>query len=194
MKRIAVFCGSSKGFNKEYAFEAEKLADYFVKNDIGLVYGGGKIGIMGAIANQMLRSNAEVIGVIPGLLKHEEVAHTNLTQMIVTKKMSKRKVKISKLVDGYIALPGGLGTLDEIFEALTLGQLGIENKAVGILNTNQFYKHTLLQLDHMVKEGFLKKENRDMIVVSDSIEELLKKMQAYKAPEMSKVVNTVANK
>jgi len=110
MKRIAVFCGSSKGFNKEYALEAEKLGDYFAKNNIGLVYGGGKIGIMGAIADRMISSNAEVIGVIPGLLKHEEVAHTDLSEMIVTKKMSKRKVKISKLVDGYIALPGGFGT------------------------------------------------------------------------------------
>jgi len=194
MKRIAVFCGSSKGFNKEYATEAEKLGDYFAKNNIGLVYGGGKIGIMGAIADRMIRSNAEVIGVIPGLLKHEEVAHTDLSEMIVTKKMSKRKVKISKLVDGYIALPGGFGTLDEIFEALTLGQLGIENKAIGILNTNQFFKHTLLQLDHMVQEGFLKKENRDMIMVSESVEDLIEKMQSYKAPKMSKVINTVASK
>lgn len=194
MKRIAVFCGSSKGFNKEYALEAEKLGDYFAKNNIGLVYGGGKIGIMGAIADRMISFNAEVIGVIPGLLKHEEVAHTDLSEMIVTKKMSKRKVKISKLVDGYIALPGGFGTLDEIFEALTLGQLGIENKAIGILNTNQFFKHTLLQLDHMVQEGFLKKENRDMIMVSESIEDLIEKMHSYKAPKMSKVVHTVASK
>jgi len=91
-------------------------------------------------------------------------------------------------------LPGGFGTLDEIFEALTLGQLGIENKAIGILNTNQFFKYTLLQLDHMVQEGFLKKENRDMIMVSDSVEDLIEKMQSYKAPKMSKVVNTVASK
>lgn len=194
MKRIAVFCGSSKGFNKDYASEAEKLGDYFAQNDIGLVYGGGKIGIMGAIADSMIKANAEVIGVIPGLLKHEEVAHSNISEMIVTRKMSKRKVKISKLVDGYIALPGGFGTLDEIFEALTLGQLGIENKAIGILNTNQFFKYTLLQLDHMVQEGFLKKENRDMLIVSESIEDLISKMYSYKAPKMGKVVNTVASK
>ena len=194
MKRIAVFCGSSKGFNKDYASEAERLGDYFAENGIGLVYGGGKIGIMGAIADSMIKANAEVIGVIPGLLKHEEVAHSNISEMIVTRKMSKRKVKISKLVDGYIALPGGFGTLDEIFEALTLGQLGIETKAIGILNTNQFFKYTLLQLDHMVQEGFLKKENRDMIIVSESIEDLITKMQAYKAPKMGKVVNTVASK
>ena len=193
MKRIAVFCGSSKGFNQEYAQAAVKLGDCFSKQGIGLVYGGGKIGIMGVIADTMIKNNSEVIGVIPGLLKHEEVAHTKISQMITTKKMSKRKVKISKLVDGYIALPGGFGTLDEIFEALTLGQLGIENKAIGILNTNNFFHHALLQLDHMVKEGFLKKENRDMIMVSESIEDLIHKMRSYEAPVLSKVVNTVAS-
>ncbi len=193
MKRIAVFCGSSKGFNQEYAQAAVKLGDYFSKLGIGLVYGGGKIGIMGVIADTMIKNNSEVIGVIPGLLKHEEVAHTKISKMIVTRKMSKRKVKISKLVDGYIALPGGFGTLDEIFEALTLGQLGIEKKAIGILNTNDFFHHALLQLDHMVKEGFLKQENRDMIMVSESIEDLINKMQSYQAPFLSKVVNTVAS-
>ena len=193
MKRIAVFCGSSKGFNQEYAQAAVKLGEYFSKQGIGLVYGGGKIGIMGVIADTMIKNNSEVIGVIPGLLKHEEVAHAKISEMIVTRKMSKRKVKISKLVDGYIALPGGFGTLDEIFEALTLGQLGIENKAIGILNTNNFFNHALLQLDHMVQEGFLKKENRDMIMVSESVEDLISKMQSYKAPVLSKVVNTVAS-
>ncbi|MEL4455560.1 TIGR00730 family Rossman fold protein [Lutimonas vermicola] len=193
MKRIAVFCGSSKGFNGDYAKAAVNLGNYFSKEGIGLVYGGGKIGMMGVIADTMIKNNSEVIGVIPGLLKHEEVAHTRISRMIVTRKMSKRKVKISKLVDGYIALPGGFGTLDEIFEALTLGQLGIEKKAIGILNINNFFDHSLLQLDHMVKEGFLKQENRDMIMVSASIEDLLSKMKSYKAPELSKVVNTVAS-
>lgn len=193
MKRIAVFCGSSKGFKEVYAKQASKLGEYFSKNDIGMVYGGGKIGLMGVIADTILDNDGEVIGVIPGLLKHEEVAHTKVTRLIVTRKMSKRKVKISKLVDGYIALPGGFGTLDEIFEALTLGQLGIENKAIGILNTNNFFKHVLHQLDHMVEEGFLKQENRDMLHVSDSIEELIDKMKTYQAPKMSKIVNTVAS-
>ena len=194
MKRIAVFCGSSKGFSDDYSQQAIKVGEYFSKNQIGMVYGGGKIGIMGVIADTMIKNKGEVIGVIPGLLQQEEVAHKQITQMIVTKKMSKRKVKISKLVDGYIALPGGFGTLDEIFEALTLGQLQIEKKAIGILNTNDFFHHTLKQLDHMVKEGFLKQEGRDMIMVSDSIEILIEKMIAYKAPVMSKVVNTVARK
>lgn len=194
MKRIAVFCGSSKGFGDDYSRQAAEVGAYFAKNDIGLVYGGGKIGLMGIIANTILENQGEVIGVIPDLLRHEEVAHTKITRMIVTKKMSKRKVKISKLVDGYIAMPGGFGTLDEIFEALTLGQLGIEKKAIGILNTNNFFNLALMQLDHMVQEGFLKQENRDMIMVSDRIETLIEKMTAYEAPKLSKVVKTVVRK
>lgn len=194
MNRIAVFCGSSIGFNAVYKNDAVKLGKYFALNNIGLVYGGGKIGMMGAIADTVLENNGEVIGVIPGLLRHEEVAHTKITQMIVTKKMSKRKVKISKMVDGYIALAGGFGTLDEVFEALTLGQLDIENKPIGILNTNAFFTLILKQLDHMVNEGFLKQNNRDMIIVSDNIEELILNMKKYKAPKMSKVVNTVVSK
>ena len=194
MKRIAVFCGSSIGFNSVYADEAVKLGNYFASKNIGLVYGGGKIGMMGVIADTILENNGEVIGVIPHLLRHEEVAHTDITKMIVTKKMSKRKVKISRLADGYIALAGGFGTLDEIFEALTLGQLGIENKPVGILNTNGFFDHTLKQLDVMVAEGFLKATNREMLLVSTSVEELLDMMKKYTAPKVSKVVNTVASK
>ena len=194
MKRIAVFCGSSKGFSDDYSKQAILLGEYFSKNQIAMVYGGGKIGIMGVIADTMITHKGEVIGVIPGLLKHEEVAHQQISQMIVTKKMSKRKVKISKLVDGYIALPGGFGTLDEIFEALTLGQLQIERKAIGILNTNNFFHHTLKQLDHMVQEGFLKQENRDMIMVSDSVENLMEKMKTYRAPQMTKVINNVPRK
>jgi len=194
MKRIAVFCGSSIGFNTIYAEDAKRLGHYFAEHNIGLVYGGGKIGMMGVLADAVLEKKGEVIGVIPNLLRHEEVAHTTITEMIVTKKMSKRKVKISRLVDGYIALAGGFGTLDELFEALTLGQLGIENKPIGILNTNGFFDHTLKQLDVMVREGFLKPANRDMLIVSSSIEELIFNMNNYSAPKVSKVVNTVAKK
>ena len=194
MKRIAVFCGSSIGFNTIYALEAKKLGYYLALNNIGLVYGGGKIGMMGTIADAVLEKKGEVIGVIPDLLRHEEVAHTKITQMLVTRKMSKRKVKMSKLVDGYIAMAGGYGTLDEIFEALTLGQLGIENKPVGILNINGYFDHTLKQLDVMVNEGFLKQINKEMLIISSSIEDLIKKMQDYQAPKVSKVVNTVASK
>jgi len=191
MKKVAVFCGSSLGFNEIYKNSAIELGNYFVDNNIGLVYGGGKIGMMGIIADTMVSKKGEVIGVIPGLLRHEEVAHDNISEMIVTKTMSKRKVKISRLVNGYIALPGGFGTLDEIFEALTLGQLGIESKPVGILNINGFFDHLILQLDVMVKEGYLKKSNKEMLIVSDSVEDLLEQMFQYKAPKMTKVINKV---
>jgi len=191
MKKIAVFCGSSKGFNDVYSNVAVKVGNYFADNNISLIYGGGKIGLMGTIADTILSKNGKVIGVIPDLLRHEEVAHKTITKMIVTKKMSKRKVKISKLADGYIALAGGFGTLDELFEALTLGQLAIENKPIGILNTNNFFDFTLKQLDVMVKEGFLKKENRDMLLVSENIEDLIIKMNNYTAPKLGKVVNMV---
>ena len=194
MNRIAVFCGSSIGHNPIYAEAAKNLGVYMAKNNIGLVYGGGKIGLMGTIADALLENDGEVIGVIPHLLRHKEVAHTTITKMIVTKKMSKRKVKISKLADGYIALAGGFGTLDELFEALTLGQLGIENKPIGILNTNNYFDPTLLQLDIMVKEGFLKQNNKDMLLISDTIGELIFKMNNYQAPKMSKAINTVASK
>ena len=191
MKKVAVFCGSSLGFSEVYKNDAIKLGNYFAENKIGLVYGGGKIGMMGVIADTIIARKGEVIGVIPGLLRHEEVAHTNITEMIVTKTMSKRKVKISRLVDGYIALPGGFGTLDEIFEALTLSQLGIEQKPVGILNTNGFFNHLIKQLDVMVTEGYLKQSNKDMLIISDSTEDLLSQMFNYKAPIMTKVINKV---
>jgi len=191
MKKVAVFCGSSLGFNEKYRNDAIKLGSHFAEKNIGLVYGGGKIGMMGILADTIIEKNGEVIGVIPGLLRHEEVAHTKITEMIVTKTMSKRKIKISKLVDGYIALPGGFGTLDEIFEALTLGQLGIERKPVGILNTNGFFNHLIKQLDVMVTEGYLKQSNKEMLIVSDSVDELCALMRNYKAPKMTKVINKV---
>ena len=191
MKKVAVFCGSSLGFKDIYKNEAIKLGNHFANNNIGLVYGGGKIGMMGILADTMLERKGEVIGVIPGLLRNEEVAHTEITEMIVTKTMSKRKVEISKLVDGYIALPGGFGTLDEIFEALTLNQLGIEQKPVGILNTNGFFNHLIKQLDVMVAEGYLKQSNKEMLIVSESIPDLISQMFNYKAPEITKVINKV---
>lgn len=187
---MAVFCGSSTGFSEEYARRAEDLGRYLARSGIGMVYGGGKIGLMGAIADAIIDEGGEVIGVIPGLLRHEEVAHARVERMIVTRKMSKRKVRISKLVDGYIAMPGGFGTLDEVFEALTLGQLGIESKPVGLLNVKNYFDPTIRQLDHMVKEGFLSKENREMLLVSESIEDLLKQMSEYEAPRNSKIVRS----
>ena len=191
MKRIVVFCGSSLGFNPMYKQAAIELGNYFVNNNIGLVYGGGKIGMMGALSDTILDQKGEVIGVIPKLLEKEEVLHLGVEEMIICKNMSERKVIMSKLVDGYITLPGGFGTLDELFEALTLSQLYIEQKPVGLLNINGFFDGVLMQLDKMVEEGYVKPENKKLLIVEDSVEKLLEKMNSYKAPKISHVINKV---
>tara|TARA_B110000908_G_scaffold4451_1_gene5753 strand:- start:99 stop:725 length:627 start_codon:yes stop_codon:yes gene_type:complete len=191
LKKIVVFCGSSLGFNPIYKKAAVTLGNYFVENKISLVYGGGKIGMMGVLADTILGQNGEVIGVIPKLLEKEEVVHAGVEEMIVCKKMSDRKVIMSKLVDGYITLPGGFGTLDELFEALTLGQLQIEQKPIGLLNINGFFDAVLLQLDKMVEEGYLKTAGRNLLLVANSVKELMQKMDAYKAPKIAPIINKV---
>ena len=191
LKKIVVFCGSSLGFSPIYKEAAVTLGNYFVENKISLVYGGGKIGMMGMLADTILAQNGEVIGVIPKLLEKEEVVHAGVEEMIVCKKMSERKVIMSKLVDGYITLPGGFGTLDELFEALTLGQLQIEQKPIGLLNVNGFFDAVLLQLDKMVEEGYLKPAGRNLLLVATSVKELMQKMDAYKAPKIVPIINKV---
>ncbi len=193
MKKIVVFCGSSLGFNPLYKEAAIELANYFANNNIGLVYGGAKIGMMGILADTILAQNGEVIGVIPKLLEKEEVVHSGVEEMIVCKKMSERKVIMSKLINGYITLPGGFGTLDELFEALTLGQLHIEQKPVGLLNVNGFFDGILIQLDKMVAEGYLKQTNRNMLLIGTTVDELMHKMNNYKAPKISNVIHKVVN-
>jgi len=191
MNRIVVFCGSSLGFNSIYKEAAIELGNYFARHGIVLVYGGGKIGMMGAIADTILAKKGKVIGVIPKLLEKEEVVHAGVEEMIVCKKMSDRKVIMSKLIDGYITLPGGFGTLDELFEALTLNQLQIEQKPVGILNINGYFDATLQQLDKMAEEGFLRPQNKALLIVADNIPELMNKMNNYTPPKTTHIINKV---
>lgn len=191
MKRIVVFCGSSLGFNPVYKNAAITLGNYLVREGIELVYGGGKIGMMGILSDTILEKNGKVIGVIPKLLEKEEVIHHGVEEMIVCKKMSERKVIMSKLVDGYLTLPGGFGTLDELFEALTLNQLQIEQKPVGLLNINGFFDTILLQIDTMVAEGYIKPENKNLLIVDDTVEGIMHKMNQYKAPEKVAVIQKV---
>lgn len=191
MKRIVVFCGSSLGFNPIYKQAAVNLGEAFIKHNISLVYGGGKIGMMGAIADTMLAKNGEVIGVIPKLLEKEEVIHAEVKEMIVCKNMSERKVIMSKLADGYITLPGGFGTLDELFEALTLNQLYIEQKPVGLLNVNGYFDATLNQIEKMVNDGFLRAVNKDLLLVSDTIDDLIHQMENFVPPIKTHVINKV---
>tara|TARA_B110000003_G_scaffold276446_1_gene322966 strand:- start:17458 stop:18048 length:591 start_codon:yes stop_codon:yes gene_type:complete len=191
MEKIVVFCGSSLGFDSAYKYAAIELGKYFVTNNITLVYGGGKIGMMGILSQTILDMGGDVIGVIPELLKHEEVVNSNVTELITTNTMSERKIIMSKLADGYITLPGGFGTLDELFESLTLSQLYIEQKPNGILNVNGFFNHTLRQLEVMITEGYLKKSNRDMLIVEKNVNNLMLKMNAYNTPDKKDIINKV---
>ena len=194
MKKVVVFCGSSTGFNPVYKEAAIELGNYFALHDIALVYGGGKIGMMGTIADTILGKKGEVIGIIPELLKKEEVVHGALSELIVTKNMSDRKVRMSEIAEGYITLPGGFGTLDELFEVLTLNQLQIEQKPIGLLNVNGFFDHVIKQLDVMVSEGYLKQENKDLLLIDASIDGLIQQMKSYKAPKKSHVIDKVVRK
>jgi len=190
MKYLAVFCGASKGYRDIYQNQTKAFASAMAKENLGLVFGGGKIGLMGILADVLLEKSMPVIGVIPHFLRKEEVEHKGLTEMQFTETMSERKIVMSKLCDAYVALPGGFGTLDEIFEALTLSQLGIESKPVAFLNTEGFFDPILSQLDHMVQEGFLREVNRDSIIVSNSIEDLLDQISRYKPLEINSLIKT----
>jgi len=186
MKKIAIYCGSSAGPNEIYRTQAAQLGKYLAENDIHVIFGGGKVGIMGILADAALEAGGKVTGVIPGFLHVKEVAHSGLTELITVETMHQRKALIEQMCDAAIALPGGFGTLDELFEMLTWGQLGLHDKAVGMLNTNGFYDHILSAIDRMVSEGFLKDLNRDMILVSEHIEELIERMTNYAPPKIRK--------
>jgi uncharacterized protein (TIGR00730 family) len=191
MRRIVVFCGSSLGFNPIYKNAAITLGNYLAKETMELVYGGGKIGMMGILSDTILAKSGKVIGVIPKLLAKEEVVHPGVEEMIVCKKMSERKVIMSKLVDGYVTLPGGFGTLDELFEALTLNQLQIEQKPVGLLNINGFFDPIIDQIDKMIEEGYIKPENKKLLLVDATVEGLMQQMNQYKAPQKGTVIQKI---
>ena len=186
MKSIAVYCGSSSGSNGIYREEAGKLGEILAKNKIHVIFGGGKVGLMGALADAVMEAGGQITGVIPAFLRLKEVAHDRLTEMICVESMHERKALINDMSDGAIALPGGFGTLDELFEILTWGQLGLHAKPVGLLNTNGYFSHILSAIDKMILEGFLKERNREMVLVSDTIEHLLEQMHEYKAPSFPK--------
>lgn len=177
IQSIGVFCGSSVGGSDIYAEEAARLGRLLVDEGITMVYGGGNIGLMGAIADAMIAEGGKVIGVIPKQLLGKELAHTGVTDMRVAESMSARKELIYQLSDAFIALPGGFGTLDEIFEMLTQFQLGISDKPCGLMNVNGFYDLLAQQLDLFVEERFLRKEHRAHLLVSDSPEALLEQIR-----------------
>ncbi len=186
MKSIAVFCGASIGFDKEFARQARLLGECLAQNNIEVVYGGAKLGLMGAVADGALSQNGRVIGVIPHFLNDREVAHDNLTEMHFVDSMHDRKMKMNELSEGVITLPGGFGTMEEFFEMLTWAQLGLHQKPVAILNINSYYDHLVSLIDSMVELGFLKQINRDMLLIDDDINRLLTSMKNYEAPSVRK--------
>jgi uncharacterized protein (TIGR00730 family) len=186
MKRVTVFCASNIGTDPDFEQQAYLLGQTLAKNNIGLVYGGANVGLMGAVANGALQTKGEVIGVLPHFLQQKELAHTGLTQLILVDSMHERKTKMNELCDGVIALPGGFGTMEELFEMLTWGQLGLHKKPIGLLNTNGFYNELIAFINTTVSKGVLKPINRDMLIVSNSIDNLLVAMQSYRAPEVGK--------
>ena len=186
MNSILVYCGANTGNKAFYTDAAQELASAINKRKITLIYGAGNVGLMGVLSRAVMENGGRAIGVIPDFLVKMEVANPNLTEMIVVETMHQRKSKMEELADAIITMPGGFGSMDELFEILTWGQLGLHQKPVGILNTNGFYDFLLKQMDVMVEEGFLKKENRDLLVVDETVEGLLLKMENFKPKYVEK--------
>jgi uncharacterized protein (TIGR00730 family) len=177
--RIAIYCGSSRGLDPIFSNAAAELARYLVQQGIGIVYGGGNVGLMGVIADAALTAGGEVIGVIPESLMAKELGHGGVSELRVVRSMHERKQLMVDLSDGFIALPGGFGTLDELFETLTWLQLGFHGKPVGLLNVRGFFDHLLTFLDHMSDTGFLKSEHRASLLMETDPAALLTAMRSF---------------
>lgn len=186
LNAICVFCGSSEGNDMEVLNQAEILGETLAKENISLVYGAAKIGVMGKVAQSALDKGGKVIGVIPEFLKLKEVVHLGLTELITNKNMHERKLTMQDISDGFITLPGGFGTLEELFEILTWSQLGLHQKPIGILNVNGFYDDLLQLLENMVKRGFLKMENYDLLLVDTTVDGLLTRMREFVPQDVPK--------
>ncbi|WP_434296187.1 TIGR00730 family Rossman fold protein [Clostridium sporogenes] len=184
MKRICVYSGSNLGLRSEYKESAKLLGKILAENKIELVYGGSRIGLMGEISNEVLRNNGKVIGVMPKGLFSGEMVHENLTKLIEVENMHERKQTMAELSDGFIALPGGLGTFEELFEVLSWAQLGIHKKPIGILNISNFFDPLLHMIKNTCTEGFMNESNIKLISVSDTPSELIKQMKNYVPPLM----------
>ncbi len=176
---IGVFCGSSIGAKEIYSEKAAELGRLMAKNNIELVFGGGKVGLMGIIADEVLTNDGQAIGVIPKMLKDREVGHENLSKMHIVENMSDRKNLINDLSDAFIAMPGGFGTLDEVMEVLTYFQLGWSEKPVGFLNVDGFYDKLIMFLDHILEEKFMKFQHRHNVIFSSEPAELIKELQNF---------------
>ncbi|OHB90427.1 MAG: Rossman fold protein, TIGR00730 family [Planctomycetes bacterium RIFCSPHIGHO2_02_FULL_40_12] len=189
IKRLCVYCGSSSGRQPDYSIAAGQLARAMVRKNIDLVYGGASIGIMGEIADAVLKEGGNVIGIIPKDLFVKEVVHTGLTELREVASMHERKLLMAELSDGFVALPGGFGTFEEILEIITWSQLGMHQKPCGLLNVRRYYDRLIDFLDHAVSERFIKKIHRSIVLIEECPDALLAKFETYKAPEAVKWID-----
>jgi uncharacterized protein (TIGR00730 family) len=186
MKRIAVYCGSCMGSRVEYRHTAEELGHLMVSRNIGLVYGGGRVGLMGAIAKTVLDDGGEAIGVIPRFLEKEEIVHRHLTELYLVDTMHQRKTMMAELADGFIALPGGFGTLEEWFEMLTWAQIGHHHKPVALLNVSGYFDPLLEMIERGYEEHFIRPEFHNLIIEDSDPEKLLDRMKSFKPINLEK--------
>jgi uncharacterized protein (TIGR00730 family) len=186
MKSICIFCGSNPGKGSIYADATRATVRAIAAAGMNIVFGGGKVGLMGVVAETAIASGVYVIGVSPRRLLEHEVVHQGLSELHIVESMHERKVAMSKISDAFIVLPGGMGTFDEMFEILTLNQLGVQNKACGLLNVGGFYNPLLAFLDHAVEQRFVRAEHRDMIVLDDDPVRLIQRLGDWTMPEVSK--------
>lgn len=189
VKSIAVFCGASKGASEIYIAGAKNFGTELAKQNITLVYGGSSIGMMGAVADSVLESGGKVIGVMPDFLDKKEVTHRRLSELIIVNSMHERKAKMSDLADGFVALPGGPGTLEEFFEMFTWAQLGLHQKPLGLLNINHYYDPLIALFNHMADEQFLLEKYRKMALVDEEAGGLLEKLKQYQPPVLKTYMN-----
>lgn len=182
MKALCVYCGSSMGAAPSYAEAARAMAGAMVENGIALVYGGGRVGLMGVIADEVMRLGGSATGVIPRALMDREVGHAGLSELHVVKDMHERKALMADLADGFVAMPGGIGTLEELFEVFTWSQLGLHDKPIGLLNADGFYDGLIRFLEHVVTERFLRPEQAALLLHDSSPKALLARLQSFTAP------------
>lgn len=188
--RLCVFCGSSSGSKAIYLEMATRLGKALADAGIGLVYGGASVGLMGAVADAALANGGEVIGIIPQALQEKEIAHKGLTDLRVVGSMHERKALMAELSDGFIAMPGGIGTLEELFEVWTWAQLGYHTKPCALLNVDGFYDGLATFLDSLVEQAFVKPNHREMLIVEEQVKSLLAAISNYEAPVVTKWVKT----
>lgn len=189
MNSISVFCGSKEGNDQQIIDQVVLTGEAFINRGLTLVYGGARIGLMGQLAATVLTGKGKVIGVIPEFLKTKELVHQGLTELHTTENMHERKLVMHQLSDGFMALPGGMGTMEEFFEITTWLQLGLHNKPVALLNLHGFYDPLLNFMEQMVKRGFMSMENYELILVETDVDRLLDKMESFRPPQLPKWLN-----